>query len=114
MDKEHLEHLKIFFQALTQHELYINLKKCSLLQTEIHFLGYIISPQGVVVDPKKIQTIKDWPALTTVKDVQCFQGSASFYRKFIKDFSTLAAPLTKCLKKGKFSWTQLQEDISEV
>lgn len=57
---EHLEHLHQIFHTLQQRQLYINIKKCSFLMTQIHFLGFLISAQGIVVDPSKIQAVSDW------------------------------------------------------
>lgn len=56
------------------------------------------------------RAINDWPMPKTVRDIQCFLGLASFYRRFIKHFSTIVAPLTNCLKKGRFGWDKLEED----
>lgn len=77
---------------------------------EISFLGFLISADGLKMDPSKIRAISEWPQSQSIKGVQCFLGLASFYRKFIKDFSTLAGPLTDCLKKGNFRWDTTQRD----
>ena len=61
-------------------------------------LGHVVSPQGIEVDKAKVKVIQDLPAPTTVKDIRAFLGHAGFYRRFIKDFSTIVRPLTKLLQ----------------
>lgn len=104
-NEEHLSHLHVLFHTLAINHLYINIKKCTFLVKEISFLGYIINEFGISVDSTKVEAIKNWPLPKTVRDIQSFLGLASFYRKFIKNFSLFLAPLTDCLKKGEFIWT---------
>jgi hypothetical protein len=72
----------------------------------VEFLGYIVSGNGISIDRKKIQTIVDWIAPSSVRDVQCFLGFANFYRIFIKNYSKIAAPLTRFTGKDKFVWDE--------
>ncbi|KAA0037939.1 Retrovirus-related Pol polyprotein from transposon 17.6 [Cucumis melo var. makuwa] len=111
---EHHVHLQQLFEALAKNELYINLKKCIFCMEEIAFLGFIIRKNHILMDEKKVKAIKNWPIHTSVKEVQAFVGLASFYRKFIHNFNTIAAPITDCLKKGTFLWENRQQDSFEL
>ena len=103
--QEHLHHLEIIFQRLRQHKLYAKLEKCQFMQKQIKFLGHLVSAEGVKVNPKKVQAILDWPVPRTVKDVRSFIGISGYYRKFIQNYSKVAAPLTELLKdEQRFKW----------
>jgi hypothetical protein len=87
---EHLQHIQHVLHTLRQHKLYENLEKSSFDINEVQYLGYIVDEHGVHVDPIKIQVIRDWPAPTTLNELQSFLGLANFYRRFV-----LGGPLDK-------------------
>ncbi|KAL0550089.1 hypothetical protein IC582_014587 [Cucumis melo] len=108
--EDHLKNIQLLFTAFQENKLQINLKKCELLCYSIHFLGFIISFNDISVDSKKINSISYWTQPKTLKDIQCFLASSSFYSMFIKNFSTIVAPMTNYLKNGSFQWGQVEKD----
>ena len=111
----HLEHLKLVLSVLRKEQLYANLEKCVFCTDHVIFLGYVVSSKGVQVDEAKVKAIQEWPTPKNVTDVRSFHGLASFYRRFVKDFSTLAAPLNEVLKKNVgFKWGEKQEEAFNV
>jgi hypothetical protein len=81
---------------------YAELEKCEFHQSQVEWVGYILSPTGVSMDRKKVQTIFEWATPCTLCDVQCFFGFTNYYRIFIKDYSKIVAPLTRLTGKEKF------------
>jgi hypothetical protein len=103
-------------QVLREHKLYAKLSKCIFYQKKIHYLGHIISADGIVVDPEKIKAIRGWPMPRNVIEVKSFMGFSSYYRRFIKGFSKIAIPITSLQKKGvKFEMDfQCEESFQQL
>ena len=97
--KEHTQHVKMVLERLMLAGLQLDVTKCEFNVTEVKYLGLIITTEGIRMDPEKVSTIQDWKVLANVKDVQAFIGFANFYRRFIKDFSKIAAPLVHLTRK---------------
>jgi len=96
--EEHTKHLRLVLERLRRHALYANPKKCRFYTKEVEFLGFVVSDEGVSMDPERVITIGDWPEPTTFREIQQFLGFANFYRRFIRDYSRIARPLTSLLK----------------
>ena len=94
-----MEHLRAVFVVLHDACLFGNLAKCTFCTDRVSFLGYVVTPQGIEVDEAKIEAIKSWPIPQTITQVRRFLGLAGFYRRFVKDFSSIAAPLNELTKK---------------
>ena len=100
--EEHFEHLRLVFDLLRANQLYAKESKCEFFKTQIHYLGHIITDEGVMMDPVKVEEILRWPPPRNMEEVQIFLGLAGFYRKYIKDYAKIAVPMTDQLKnKGR-------------
>lgn len=95
---EHHNHVLQVLRKLREHQLYLKLEKCEFHTSTVQFLGYIISQEGIQMDPRKVDAIQDWPMPATIKELQRFLGFANFYRRFIQNYSHLSSPLTSALK----------------
>ena len=108
--KEHVTHLRTVLQTLRKEQLYANMEKCLFGVDKLVFLGFVVSSKGVHVDESKINAIKTWPQPTNLQQVRSFLGLAGFYRRFVKDFSTIASPLHALSKKNApFVWGTSQD-----
>lgn len=97
--QEHINSIKLIFNRLKDANLKIQLDKSEFLKRETEFLGHIITPAGIKTNPKKIECVKNFPIPKNTKQIKQFLGLTGYYRKFIKDYSLVAKPMTKYLKK---------------
>ncbi|XP_073050542.1 transposon Ty3-G Gag-Pol polyprotein isoform X1 [Primulina eburnea] len=102
---DHLCHIRTVFSILRQQQFVLKRSKCVFAKKEVSYLGHVVNQTGVKVDEDKIKAITQWPAPNTVKGLRGFLGLTGYYRKFVKDYGTIAAPLTQLLKKNSFKWS---------
>jgi hypothetical protein len=96
--KKHLEHLKVVLKMLQDNQLFAKMSKCTFGCQEVSYLGHLIS-KGVKANPAKIASMVSWPIPASIKALGGFLGLTSYYRKFVKGYRGIAAPLTSLLKK---------------
>jgi len=112
-EEEHVHHLHQVLSILSQEKLYGNLEKCHFFTPQVIFLGYVVSVQGIHMDESKVKAIHEWPVPTSIQQVRSFHGLASFYRRFVRDFSTIVAPMIEVLKATRFEWTEQAQKAFE-
>lgn len=106
-DREtHLVHVTKVLDCLRAEKLYVKLKKCSFFQRSVEYLGHIVTPEGVKVDPKKVEVVKNWPQPQNSRELLSFLGLAGYFRRFIPHFSKIAQPLYQLTQQSvKFEWS---------
>lgn len=118
----HIDHLDLVFSRLGDFNLKVKPTKCSLFQSKVHYLGHVISEGGVSPDPGKLQAVETWVAPQNITQLRAFLGLVGYYRRFIKDFAKIAAPLNSMLwgtskrrtqpaagKAERWAWGEMQE-----
>lgn len=112
----HRRDVAAVLQRLRKHSLYASLHKCDFEVKMVEFLGFIVGADGVAMEKSRVESIQDWPAPTDYRQVQVFLGFANFYRRFIRNYSKIANPLTSLLKgskdgkkTGPLVWTDVEE-----
>ncbi|GFR27740.1 RNA-dependent RNA polymerase 1, partial [Trichonephila clavata] len=109
--EEHLSNLRRVFEKLKEAKLKLNPSKCNLFRHEVNYLGHIISADGVRTDPQKVSAVKDWRRPKNVHELRSFLGLCTYYRRFVKGFSSIARPLHRLTEnKQKFLWTDECEE----
>ncbi|XP_061356120.1 uncharacterized protein LOC133300572, partial [Gastrolobium bilobum] len=110
MNQEHINHLQQVLLILRENSLFAKLSKCLFAQPSLQFLGHIISGEGVAPDPSKTQAIQKWPIPQSATQVRAFLGLSGYYRRFIRHYASIAAPLTDLLTKDGFRWSSAASD----
>lgn len=101
---QHMHHLALVFRKLQEGQFFLKMSKCTFGQRRVEYLGHIVSKEGVELEPSKIQAMLDWSVPHSLKSLHGFLGLTGFYRRFIKDYANIAAPLTMLLRKDQFHW----------
>ncbi len=103
---DHLSNLEAVLLRLRQAGLKLKPARCTFLQCQVRYLGYIVSGDGVATDPAWVEKVATWPLPATTKEVQQFVGFASYYKRFIKNFAETARPLHRLTERARhFNWT---------
>ena len=103
-------HQRIALQTLRENQLYAKFSKCDFWLQQVAFLGHVITRDGLAVDSAKVDAVSNWQSPKNVPEVRSFLGLAGYYRRFVKDFSKIAAPLTKLTRKDvPFQWNDVCE-----
>jgi len=108
--KDQFRHLQVVLEVLQQQQLYAKLSKCDFGCLEVEYLGHLISEDGVVADPTKIEAMVKWPMPRNLKALRGFLGLTCYYRKFVKGYRGITAPLTCLLMKDSFGWNDEAEE----
>ena len=112
--ESHLQRLREVFLRLRAANLKVHIKKCSLFQRRVNFLGHVLTETGIEVQPEKVETVQKWPTPRNLTELRSFVGLCSYYRRFISGFANLAAPLHALTRKNaRFSWGSEQEEAFE-
>lgn len=104
IEREHILHLQLVLAKPKENSLYANRKKCSFGRTTIGYLGHVISPDGVAVDPEKVKAILDWPQPKNLRELRGFLGLTGYYRKLVSKYAQIARLLTDQLRKDSYGW----------
>jgi hypothetical protein len=101
--EEHVEHLRQVLEKLREFKLYAKLSKCEFAKPEVEFVGFTVGKDGLKASPSKLAAVRDWPEPKSVKDIRSFLGFCNFYRRFVKNYAYIAAPLTELTKRDVWS-----------
>ena len=113
--KDHHQVVQEVLKRLEHYDLYLKPEKCKFVKDSMDYLGMIIHPGEVQMDPGKVTAVRDWPTPMMLKEVRAFIGFANFYRRFIQGFSTMAHPLYDLTKKDvSWHWSQEQQEAFDA
>ena len=110
----HLQDLRAVLEILRHEKMYAHPKKCYFLTDTMSFLGFIVTAEGVKADPSKVQAIVDWPTPHTITKTRNFLRLASFYKRFIRNFSSIMAPVSDCLMGRSFKWSEVANNAFQL
>ncbi|KAJ1571866.1 hypothetical protein NDA12_006538 [Ustilago hordei] len=114
-EEAHVKHVTEVLTRLRSNRLFAKLSKCEFHTKTVEFLGYIIKPMGIEMDPEKVHTVKEWPMPESIHDIQRFLGFANFYQRFIAHFAHIAKPLTALVKPiERFKKFELPEEAQQA
>ena len=109
---EHLLHLREIFQCIAKAGLKLKPSKCNFAATEVKYLGHILSHKGILPNPEKTAIIDHFPIPKDEKQVRSFLGLTNYYRRFVKNYSNVAAPMFALLRKNiAFEWSTVSTGI---
>lgn len=103
--EDHVHHFQTTFQVLLQNQFVLKFSKCLFAVSQVEYLGHVVSSQGVAPVTSKIDAIRQWPPPRSVKALRSFLGLAGFYRRFIRGYALIAAPLIQLTSVDPFQWT---------
>ena len=105
--EEHLSHLEEVFRRLREANVKLNPKKCNFVKRKVEYLGHVVTPDGISPNPDQVRVVQEFPTPSNLKELRNFLGLANYYRRFVKGFSHIAAPLNALTRKGvSFKWSE--------
>ncbi|GJY19770.1 putative reverse transcriptase domain-containing protein [Tanacetum coccineum] len=114
-EEEHEVHLKTILDLLKKEKLYAKFSKCEFWLQEVQFLGHVVNRDGIHVDLSKVESVKNWKTPESPTEIRSFLGLAGYYRRFIKNFSKIAKPLTLLTQKNKaYVWGDKQDEAFQI
>ena len=113
--EEHMYNLRTILHILKENQRYAKFSSMIFWTESVSFLGHVVTKGGIQVDPQKIEAVSEWPRPTTVIEIRSFLGLAGYYRRFVQDFSKIAAPMTRLTQKNvKFVWSDACENSFQL
>jgi hypothetical protein len=114
-EEEHVHQVQEVLRRLEENDLHLKPSKCEFHTEMVEYLGVLVSPKGVAMDPKKVEVIRRWKEPTCLKELQSFLGFANFYRRFIDNYSGIVKPLTALTSKNvQFKWTEKCQQVFDL
>ncbi|WMV30893.1 hypothetical protein MTR67_024278 [Solanum verrucosum] len=93
--EEHEHHLRIVLGIAKEKKFYAKFSKCEIWLSSVALVGHVVSKEGIMVDPKKIEAVGDWVRPVSITEIRSFLGVVGYYRRFVEGFSSIASPLTR-------------------